>query len=135
MKAFSHFPSFSCFWPGSTSLERFKTRSRSVAYRDDSLFLLSVILTRFWSESRSLKQLQVASCKLNKKGYPISVHRSPRILGFRSRASTCSSFLGNRLRGGSEVRGMRLEVRRSRSLGSSDLLPLTSSSSQGRTGP
>ncbi|PNS40180.1 hypothetical protein RJ60_07005 [Mesotoga sp. B105.6.4] len=34
--------------------------------------------------------------------------------------------------GGSEVRGMRLEVRRSRSLRSSDLLPLTSGSSQGR---
>ncbi|PNS40759.1 hypothetical protein V512_004750 [Mesotoga sp. Brook.08.105.5.1] len=37
-------------------------------------------------------------------------------------------------KGKSEVRGMRLEVRRSRSLRSSDLLPLTSSSSQPKDG-
>ena len=52
----------------------------------------------------------------------------------RSRARICSSFLGNRRRGGSEVSGMRLEVRKSRTLRSSDLLPLTSGSSQPKDG-
>ena len=105
------------------------------ALRDNCLFLLFVILTRFWSESRSLKQLQVTSCKLNKKGYPLSVHRSPRIIGSSFQSKYLFFVLGQsttRRRIGSEVRGMRLEVRRSRSLRSSDLLPLTSSSSQGR---
>ena len=105
------------------------------ALRDNCLFLLFVILTRFWSESRSLKQLQVTSCKLNKKGYPLSVHRSLRIIGSSFQSKYLFFVLGQsttRRRIGSEVRGMRLEVRRSRSLRSSDLLPLTSSSSQGR---
>jgi hypothetical protein len=100
MKAFSHFPSFSCFW----------------------------------SESRSLKLLQVASCKFNKKR--LSVIGSPfaedNRLFVPEQGSVPRSWSNDVADHASEVRGMRLEVRRSRSLRSSDLLPLTSSSSQGR---
>jgi len=39
--------------------------------------VLHVILAWFRPGSRSLKLLQVTRCKLNKKGYPLSVHRSP----------------------------------------------------------
>ena len=44
-----------------------KSRSRAGASRDDCLSLLHVILAMFRPGSRSLKQLQVTSCELNKK--------------------------------------------------------------------
>jgi len=63
MKAFSHFPSFSCFW----------------------------------SESRSLKLLQVASCKFNKKR--LSVIGSPFAeQSFRTYQVLCMMILSPPLR-------------------------------------
>ncbi|PNS40751.1 hypothetical protein RJ60_05980 [Mesotoga sp. B105.6.4] len=77
--------------------------------------MLHVILAMFWPGSRSLKQLQVTSCKLNKKGYPLSVHRSPRIIGSSFQSKYLFFVLGQsttrRIRGkGNEARGKKIKI-------------------------